>query len=186
MGRHAPLPCSPCAPSGRPPKTGNGPRKRSVVPFPPSPRKKPAWGKPPSGLGPGASIFAREQDHAVGEIQLDLRQGKVGVVDGLRVNPATVAVLAHEEGAPVVPDRELPKLEALGGHGGAEFLGDGDAIQQPVRPARLGHVPRAVGVEDARRERMAIPVLGAGEPVKVSLREAFAFRGHGLSFLLFE
>ena len=156
MGRHAPKGRTRSADGHQKPATvrASGPLFLSR----PRHEKSPPGGNPKRANR--ASIFARQQDHTVGEVQVDFRQGKVGVVDGFREHHAAVAVLANQAGAAVGLHCQFPKLEF---HGGDGLLGERDGVQQPVRAALLGDVPRAVGVEDMARERVAIPVLGPGE-----------------------
>jgi hypothetical protein len=64
----------------------------------------------------GRLILARQEDRVVDEVEADLRERKVGELDLLRENDATVSVVARQHGVACGEiDAEFPDLEFLGG-----------------------------------------------------------------------
>ena len=86
----------------------------------------------------------------VGEVELDFIEREIGERDVLRVNDIVVAVVASEGGGAVRVDFEFPDLEFLDRHVDLLQLADCDCIQEPVSPALVGEVFRAVGEETRR------------------------------------
>jgi hypothetical protein len=66
---------------------------------------------PPEGGPSTRSIFARQQNDAVGEVQRDLRQRKIRVFDRLLIDGLAVPVLTGERRRAVGIDVQLPQLD---------------------------------------------------------------------------
>src|SRR5207244_12542687 len=98
-----------------------------------------------TGAGLVGSVFARQVNHVVGEIQRDLVKREIGEFDFLGVDDVAVAVVAGERCGVVGPDSELPDLALFGGNALVVRLDDGDFIKQPVGAGGVGNVLRAVG-----------------------------------------
>src|ERR1039458_1535307 len=107
------------------------------------------------------SVFRRQQDRAVGEIELDLVDRKIRERDLLRIDDVVIAVVANEGCSPVGIDLQFPDLESFTSNGFLKALRDG--IQKPIGSAFVGDVFRAVGEDNVAVEAVPVPVFGAGE-----------------------
>jgi hypothetical protein len=141
-----------------------------------------AKGRPATACSLLRSVFARQQDGFVDEIQGDLRKRKITVFDGLGEHDAAIAVFAGERGGAVGIHRELPELKLLGRKALVAVLREGDFIDQPIGPACLCDVPHAVCVKNVAHHRVTIPVLASGELHQVGFGECFRI-SHGRSRL---
>ncbi len=103
-------------------------------------------------------------DHVVGKVQRDFIQREIGVLDLLGEHDIAVAIVARERGASVGTYGELPDLKFLGGDSLVVGLNDRDFIQKPVRPAMLGNMLRAVGIENIAIDPMGFPSRKAIRP----------------------
>ncbi len=118
------------------------------------------------------SVLARQVDHVVSEIQRDFIQREIGVLDLLGVHDIAVAIVARQRGAPVGTHGEFPCLKLLGGDSLVVGLDDRDFVQKPVRPAVLGNVLRAVGVENVAVDPVPVPGFAAGELREIACAES--------------
>jgi hypothetical protein len=73
---------------------------------------------------------------------------------------------------------ELPDLKFLRGDSLVVGLYGGDFVEKPIRPAVLGNVLRAVGVENAAVDPVPIPGFAPGELRQVAFVESL--RRHGV------
>ena len=71
--------------------------------------------KCPAGAG---LVFARQQNHAVGEVEADLVERKIRELDRLRIRDGAIAVFADERRGTIGFYGEFPDLERLGSDGG--------------------------------------------------------------------
>lgn len=117
----------------------------------------------PEPLAGRRLVFAGQQNRVVGAIELDLAEGKVGVVEELGVNDAAVAVITGKHGCAIGVDLERPKLKGFGGNLFLAALADRDGVEKPICATCIGDVFSAVGEQDAAIEAVAIPPLAAGE-----------------------
>ena len=60
------------------------------------------------------SVFARQEDNVVSEVEGDLLQREVCIWNRFRENDIAVAILAREGGGVVGMHPQLPKLELFG------------------------------------------------------------------------
>ena len=97
-------------------------------------------------------------DHVVGEVQGDFIQWKIGVLDFLGEHDVAVAIVARKRSGSVGMYGELPDLKFLGGDSLVVGLYGSDFIQKPIRPAVLGNMLRAVGVENVAVDPVPIPI----------------------------
>ena len=70
------------------------------------------------------------------------------MLDLLGEHDVAVAIVARKRSGSVGTYGELPDLKFLGGNSFVVGLNDRDFVQKPIRPAVLGNVVRAVGVEN--------------------------------------
>src|SRR5215468_752950 len=99
-----------------------------------------------AALRAGASVFPRQQDHVVGEVECDFRERKIGVVELLPINLSAVAVLANDGAAMLAVDCEFPDLKRLGADRLFVPLRNGNDVEQPVSAAMLGNVLGSIRV----------------------------------------
>jgi hypothetical protein len=111
-------------------------------------------------------------DHVVGEVQRDFIQRKIGVLDLLGEHDVTVAIVARQRSSSIETYGELPDLKFLGGDSLVVRLNDRDFVQKPIRPAVLGNVLHAVGVENVAVDPMPIPIVTAGELREIARAES--------------
>ncbi len=111
-------------------------------------------------------------DHVVSEIQHDSVQREIGVLDLLGEHDVAIAIVTSKRSGSVGTYGELPDLKFLGGDSLVEWLNDRDFVQKPIRSAVFGNVLRAGGVQNIAVDRMAIPVVAAGELCQVGLAES--------------
>ena len=86
------------------------------------------------------SVFRRQENGAVGEVELDFLDWEIRERDVLRVNDVVVAVVTDEAGRPVGIDLQLPDLEFFRGNSLLETLADRDGVQKPIGAAFIGDV----------------------------------------------
>ena len=142
--------------------------------------EKPAPAEPTRAL---PSVFRRQEDRIVREIELDFVERKIRERDVLRIDDVAVAVVGNEACAPVFIDLQCPNLEFFGGDVLLEALRDRDGIEKPVGSAFVGDVFRAVGEDDVPVDPVPMPVFGAGELAEICFAEFRCFRHDGpLSF----
>ena len=118
------------------------------------------------------SVLAWQMDHVVSEIQRDFIQREIGVLDLLGEHDVAISIVARKRSGSVGTYGELPDLKFLGGDSLVVGLNDRDFVQKPIRSAVLGNVLRAVGVKNIAVDRMAIPVVAAGELRQVGFAES--------------
>jgi hypothetical protein len=86
------------------------------------------------------SVFRRQQNGVVGEVELDLVERKIRELDVLRIDDVVVAVIADEACGPVFIHLQFPYLEFFGGNVLLETLCNRNGIEKPVGAAFIGNV----------------------------------------------
>jgi hypothetical protein len=124
------------------------------------------------------SVFARQEDNVVSEVEGDLLQREVCIGNRFRANDIAVAVLTREGGGLVGMHPQCPKLEGFGGHALGEALCQGDLIQQPIGSSGVGHILSAVRKENRAHEAVTVPLLGARELPQGGWGEEVGCLGH--------
>lgn len=95
--------------------------------------------------GQGPSIFRRQENDVVGEVERDRVERKIRELDALRIDDIAVAVIAGEARGTVGIDRQFPDLERFANDRLLVKLRDRDGVEKPVGAAFIGDVFRAVG-----------------------------------------
>src|SRR5271165_732594 len=127
---------------------------------------------------PKVSVFARQVDDVVHEIEGDFVERKIGELDLLRKHGAAIAVLTRELGRAVGSDFQRPHLKLLGCDAFVVGLDQRDFVQQPISLCGVGDILCAVGEGDPAIDPVAIPVFAAGELAQVGFGKCL---GHGVS-----
>jgi hypothetical protein len=122
------------------------------------------------------SVFRRQENGVVREVEPDLIDREIRKLDVLCVNDVAIAVIADERCGSVFIDLQPPHLEFLARHSLLIKLSDGDRIQKPVGSAPVSNVFRAVCEEDLGVDSVPVPVFGTGELPEMKFVELFGVR----------
>jgi hypothetical protein len=125
-------------------------------------------------------VFARQIDRVVGKPERNFRQREVGELDFLAEDEVAIAVVAAEGGCAIVANLQRPHLKLFGGDTRIVRLDDRNLVQQPIGPALVGYLFRAVGEQHFAVDAVAIPMLAAGELREIGGGESFVVDHVGL------
>lgn len=84
-----------------------------------------------------------------------------------------VAVVTAKRGGVVGPHFQFPHLKFFGCNSLFVGLDQRDFVEQPIRPAGIGDILRAVREQNFAVDAVTIPLLGAGELAELTIPGTF-------------
>ena len=114
--------------------------------------------EPPPQRPPKWLILTGEQDHVVGEIELDFLQREVRVFKCFGEDDIVIAVFTAQDAGGIRVDGEFPQMKRFDGGSHIVKLRKSVPVQQPIGSAMIVHIFCAVCIENIACERTLMPV----------------------------